>query len=158
MLNITQCAFLIDKEKLSMAITRYEPWGLLSQLQRELERSVAEGSTATAEWSPAVDIREEADKFVIHADIPGVKPEEIDISMEDGVLTIKGEKKSESKTEKEGYKRVERTYGSFYRRFSLPDTANAEAISASSKHGVLEVVIPKREAVQPKKISVTAAE
>ena len=67
-------------------------------------------------------------------------------------------KKSESKTEKEGYKRVERTYGSFYRRFSLPDTANAEAISASSKHGVLEVVIPKREAVQPKKISVTAAE
>ncbi|NBQ69859.1 MAG: Hsp20/alpha crystallin family protein, partial [Nitrosomonadaceae bacterium] len=108
-----------------MAITRYEPWGLLSQLQRELERSVAEGSTATAEWSPAVDIKEEADKFVIHADIPGVKPEEIDISMEDGVLTIKGEKKSESKTEKEGYKRVERTYGSFYRRFSLPDTANA---------------------------------
>jgi len=141
-----------------MAITRYQPWGLLSQLQRELERSVAEGSTATAEWAPAVDIKEEADKFVIHADIPGVKPEEIDISMEDGVLTIKGEKKSESKTEKEGYKRVERTYGSFYRRFSLPDTANAEAISASSKHGVLEVIIPKREAVQPKKISVASAE
>ena len=141
-----------------MAITRYEPWGLLSQLQRELERSVGEGSTATAEWSPAVDIKEEADKFVIHADIPGVKPEEIDISMEDGVLTIKGEKKSESKTEKEGYKRVERTYVSFYRRFSLPDTANADAISASSKHGVLEVVIPKREAVQPKKINVTSAE
>jgi len=141
-----------------MAITRYEPWGLLSQLQRELERGGAEGSTATAEWAPAVDIKEEAGKFVIHADIPGVKPEEIDISMEDGVLTIKGEKKSESKTEKEGYKRVERTYGSFYRRFSLPDTANAEAISASSKHGVLEVIIPKREAVQPKKINVTSAE
>ncbi|MBY0498093.1 heat shock protein Hsp20 [Nitrosomonas ureae] len=141
-----------------MAITRYEPWGLLSQLQRELERGAAEGSTATAEWAPAVDIKEEAGKFVIHADIPGVKPEEIDISMEDGVLTIKGEKKSESKTEKEGYKRVERTYGSFYRRFSLPDTANADAISASSKHGVLEVVIPKREAVLPKKINVSAIE
>ena len=140
-----------------MAITRYEPWGLLSQLQRELERGTAEGSTATAEWAPAVDIKEEADKFVIHADIPGVKPEEIDISMEDGVLTIRGEKKSKAQTEKEGYKRVERTYGSFYRRFSLPDTANAEAISAASKHGVLEVVIPKREAVQPKKINVTAA-
>ena len=97
-------------------------------------------------------------EFVIHADIPGVKPEEIDISMEDGVLTIRGEKKSEAKTEKEGYKRVERTYGSFYRRFSLPDTANADAISAASKHGVLEVVIPKREAVQPKKISVTAVQ
>lgn len=141
-----------------MAITRYEPWSLLSQLQKELERSVAEGSTATAEWAPAVDIKEEAGKFVIHADIPGVKPEEIDINMEDGVLTIKGEKKSESKTEKEGYKRVERTYGSFYRRFSLPDTANADAISASSKHGVLEVVIPKREAVLPKKITVTSTE
>ena len=76
-----------------MAITRYEPWGLLGQLQREFERSVAEGSTATAEWAPAVDIKEESDRFVIHADIPGVKPEEIDISMEDGVLTIKGEKK-----------------------------------------------------------------
>jgi hypothetical protein len=63
-----------------------------------------------------------------------------------------------AKLEKEGYKRVERTYGSFYRRFSLPDTANAEAISAASKHGVLEVIIPKREAVQPKKIAVTAAE
>lgn len=141
-----------------MAITRYEPWGLLNQLQRELERGVAEGSTATAEWAPAVDIKEEAGKFVIHADIPGVTPEEIDISMEDGVLTIKGEKKSESKTEKEGYKRVERTYGSFYRRFSLPDTANADAISASSKHGVLEVVIPKREAVLPKKINVSTIE
>ena len=105
-----------------------------------------------------MDIKEEADKFVIHADIPGVKPEDIDISMHDGVLTIKGEKKTEAKTENAGYKRVERTYGSFYRRFSLPDTANADAISAASKHGVLEVVIPKREAVQPKKINVTATE
>ncbi|MEK7778943.1 MAG: Hsp20/alpha crystallin family protein [Pseudomonadota bacterium] len=141
-----------------MSIMRYEPWGLLNQLQRELERNVAEGSTATAEWAPAVDIKEEAGKFVIHADIPGVKPEDIDISMHDGVLTIKGEKKTEAKTEDAGYKRVERTYGSFYRRFSLPDTANADAISAASKHGVLEVVIPKREAVQPKKINVTATE
>ncbi len=141
-----------------MAITRYEPWGLLTQLQRELERGAAEGSTATAEWAPAVDIKEETDRFLIHADIPGVKPEDIDVSMEDGVLTIKGEKKTEAKTEKKGYKRVERTYGSFYRRFSLPDTANPETISAVSKHGVLEIIIPKREAVQPKKISVTHAE
>ncbi|WP_374563165.1 Hsp20/alpha crystallin family protein [Nitrosomonas sp.] len=141
-----------------MAITRYEPWGLLNQLQRELERGVAEGSTATAEWAPAVDIKEEANRFVIYADIPGVKPEAIDISMHDGVLTIKGEKSSESKTEKDGYKRVERTYGSFYRRFSLPDTANPDAISASSKNGVLEIVIPKREAVLPKKINVSTVE
>jgi len=141
-----------------MAITRYEPWSLLNRLQRELEQGSAEGSTATAEWAPAVDIKEEADKFVLHADIPGVKPEEIDISMEAGVLTIKGEKNTEATTEKENYKRVERTYGSFYRRFSLPDTANAEAISAASKNGVLVITIPKQEAVQPKKISVSSAD
>jgi HSP20 family protein len=145
-----------------MAITRYEPWSLLHQLHRELDRAReggdGEGSTATAEWAPAVDIKEDPDKFILQADLPGVKPEEIDISMEEGVLTIKGEKKTEAKTEKEGYKRVERTYGSFYRRFSLPDTANPDAISAKSNHGVLEIVIPKREAVQPKKINVTSAE
>lgn len=139
-----------------MNITHYEPWGLLSQLQRELAHNNAvEGSTATAEWAPAVDIKEEADKFVIHADIPGVKPEEMDINMEEGVLTIKGEKKTEAKTDEEGYKRIERTHGTFYRRFSLPDTANSDAISAQSKHGVLEIIIPKREAIQPKKIEVT---
>jgi HSP20 family protein len=146
----------------SMAITRYEPWSLLHQLHRELDRARegtnGDGSTATAEWAPAVDIKEEADKFVLQADLPGVKPEEIDISMEEGVLTIRGEKKTEANTEKEGYKRVERTHGSFYRRFSLPDTANPDAISAKSNHGVLEIVIPKREAVQPKKINVTSAE
>lgn len=145
-----------------MAIVRYEPWSLLTQLQKELERSFAdtsnEGSISTAEWAPAVDIKEDTDKFVLHADIPGVKPEEIEVNMEGGILTIKGEKKSESKTEKEGYKRVERTYGSFYRRFSLPDTANADAISAKSKDGVLEIIIPKREAVLPKRISVAVEE
>jgi HSP20 family protein len=87
-----------------------------------------------------------------------VKPEEIDISMEDGVLTVRGEKKTEAITDKDGYKRVERTYGSFYRRFSLPDTANPDGISAKSNHGVLEIVIPKREAVQPKKINVSSAD
>ena len=145
-----------------MAIARYEPWSLLNQLHKELDRvregGDSEGSTATAEWAPAVDIKEEADKFVLLADLPGVKPEEIDVSMEGGVLTIRGEKRTEAKSEKEGYKRVERTYGSFYRRFSLPDTANSDAISAKTNHGVLEIVIPKREAVQPKKISVTLAE
>jgi HSP20 family protein len=145
-----------------MAITRYQPWGLLNQLQRELEGAHeggnGEGSIATAEWAPAVDIKEESDKFVLHADIPGVKPEEIDVSMEGGVLTIKGEKKTEAKTEQEGYKRVERTYGSFYRRFSLPDTANPDGISAKSTHGVLEIVIPKREAVKPRKINISTVQ
>ncbi len=141
-------------------LTRYEPFSLLTQLQRELEKAYegndATGNIATAQWSPTVDIKEEADRFVIYADIPGVKPEEIDVNMEDGVLTIKGEKQSESKTEENGYKRVERTFGSFYRRFSLPDTADPDGITAKTKHGVLELVIPKREAAQPKKIKVEA--
>ncbi|WP_349431151.1 Hsp20/alpha crystallin family protein [Methylomarinum sp. Ch1-1] len=145
-----------------MAITRYEPWNLLNQLQRELDRmhegDTEGGSIATAEWAPAVDIKEDNDRFTLYADIPGVKPEDMDVSMEEGVLTIKGEKESETSTEKEGYKRIERTSGSFYRRFSLPDTADAEAITAKSKNGVLEIVIPKREAVKPKKISVAAEE
>lgn len=145
-----------------MAIARYEPWSLLHQLHRELdharEGSTGDGSAATAEWAPAVDIKEESDKFVLQADLPGVKPEEIDVSMEGGVLTIQGEKKTEAKTEGEGYKRVERTSGTFHRRFSLPDSANPDAISAKTNYGVLEIVIPKREAVQPKKINVTSAE
>jgi len=145
-----------------MAITRYEPWSLLNQLQKELlsskDESSSEGSIATAEWAPAVDIKEETDKFMIIADIPGVKPEDIEVSMEAGVLTVKGKKESETKTEKEGYKRVERTSGSFYRRFSLPDSADGDAINAKCKHGVLEIVIPKREAVKPKRINVSLEE
>ncbi len=145
-----------------MAIIRYEPWGLLNQLQKELALSrddkTGEGSVATAEWAPAVDIKEEADKFVIHADIPGVKPENIEVSMEAGVLTVKGEKETETKTENEGYKRIERTSGSFYRRFSLPDSADGEAINAKCKLGVLEIIIPKREAIKPKRINVTSEE
>ena len=143
-----------------MAIMRYEPWSLLNQLQKELESSgeKTEGSISTAEWAPAVDIKELPDKFVLIADIPGVKPEDIDVHMEAGVLTVKGEKESEAKTEKDGYKRIERRSGSFYRRFSLPDSADGDAISATYKHGVLEISIPKREAIKPKKINVTAQE
>lgn len=145
-----------------MAIMRYEPWSLLNQLQKELdssnEENTGEGSVSTAEWAPAVDIKEEDNQFVVFADIPGVKPEDIEVHMESGVLTVKGEKESESKTEKEGFKRVERSYGSFYRRFNLPDSADSDAIQAKCKHGVLEIIIPKREAVKPKKINVTSEE
>ena len=87
-----------------MAITRYEPWSLLNQLQRELlssqDEQTGEGSVATAEWAPAVDIKEEPDKFIIIADIPGVKPEDIEVSMEAGVLTVKGKKNPKPKRKK----------------------------------------------------------
>ena len=144
-----------------MAIMRYEPWSLLNQLQKELGNSfkdTSDGSVSTAEWAPAVDIKEEDNQFVLLADIPGVKPEDIEVHMEAGVLTVKGEKESESKTEKENFKRVERSYGSFYRRFNLPDYADGDAIKANCKHGVLEIIIPKREAVKPKQIKVTSEE
>lgn len=141
-------------------MTRYEPWSLLNQLQRELERSFEGGrpgtdTAATAEWTPAVDIKEEADRYILWADLPGVSPEAIEIMMENGILTLKGERETEAKNRREGLKRVERVFGTFYRRFSLPDTADAEGISARSANGVLEISIPKKAAVQPKKIIVT---
>ena len=146
-----------------MAITRYNPWRSLEDLHKEIDRMFhshlypqagEDEAVAATDWTPAADIKEEEDKYVIHADIPGVKPEDIDVSMENGILTIKGERESEKKDNREGYKRVERVYGSFMRRFSLPDTADADRISAKSVNGVLEVVIPKQEKQLPKRIAV----
>ncbi len=145
-----------------MSMLRYQPWGLLNQLHGEVDslfntrqgRNDDTDQLATRDWVPAVDIREEDNRFIIHADVPGVDPGDIEVNMEDGVLSIKGERQSEKTDEREGYKRVERVRGSFLRRFSLPDTANADAISAKSKNGVLEVVIPKQEKVLPKRIQV----
>jgi HSP20 family protein len=131
----------------------------MEQMRRELERTMdprtEEGSNvATSDWVPAVDIKEEKDSFVIFADVPGVDGKDIEVNMEDGILTIKGEKDTEKKEEREGYKRIERSYGSFYRRFSLPDSADAEKISAKCNNGVLRVTIGKHERVQPRKITV----
>jgi HSP20 family protein len=140
-----------------MSLVRYEPWSLLNQLSKELDRSFRgneNSDVATSDWTPAVDIKEQDDAFVIVADIPGVDPKDIEVHMENGVLSIKGERESEKKEEKEGYKRVERSYGSFYRRFSMPETADASKINAKSKNGVLEITIPKQEKEQPRKIKV----
>jgi HSP20 family protein len=146
-----------------MSLVRYEPWSLFNQLHQDFDRMLDhrlrrvsdDGDQLNAsDWVPAVDIREEEQRYVIHADVPGVKPEDIEVNMEDGVLTIRGQRQSETRDEREGYKRVERVRGSFFRRFSLPDTADAEAISARSADGVLEIVIPKQAKIQPKRIKV----
>jgi len=146
-----------------MSLVRYEPWGLFNQLHSDLDRMLDSrlrragddgDQLATSDWVPAVDIREEDQRYVIHADVPGVKAEDIQVDMEDGVLSIRGERQTESSDEREGYKRVERVRGSFYRRFSLPDTADADAISARCNDGVLEVVIPKQARILPKRIKV----
>ena len=121
-----------------MSLTRHNPWSLFDQLQRELNMPMNKfdtdenGNIATANWAPAVDIKEDDQAFTLLADIPGVDPDDIEVTMDKGVLTVKGERQSEKKTEEENYKRVERQYGVFYRRFTLPDTANAEKISAKS--------------------------
>ena len=147
-----------------MSLVHHEPWTLLNQLHGEMgrmfdtrTRSGNDGSPhAASDWVPAVDIREEDERYVIHADILGVAAKDIEVKMEDGILSIRGERKFESEEAREGYKRVERVRGSFYRRFSLPDCADAEAISAKCKDGVLEVVIPKQARVLPKRIEVAS--
>ena len=137
-----------------MNMVRYDPWHTMQQLQREMSsvfnRRLSNEDenlpVAASDWAPAVDIKEEDKQFRIQADIPGVEPEDIEVHMENGVLTISGEREAEHKEEKEGYKRIERSYGSFMRRFSLPETADPESIKAKSKNGALEVVVAKREA------------
>ena len=146
-----------------MNMIHYEPWGALRTLRDDMNRLLTgaldgeDGSSVvTSRWAPAVDIKEEADRFVIHADIPGVDPKDIEVTLDNGVLTIRGERRLESKEEDEhGYRRVERLHGTFYRRFSLPDTADPEKVQARGSLGVLEVAIPKQAAVQPKRIEVS---
>lgn len=145
-----------------MYLRTYEPWSLLNQFRRDIDKmfdsssdqTSGDSAIATSAWVPAVDIKEEGQQFLIKADIPGVDPKDIEIAMENGVLTIKGERQTESQEEGKNYKRVERVHGTFYRRFSLPDTANPDKITANGKNGVLEITIPKREVAQPRKITV----
>ncbi len=124
------------------------------ELDRIFNTNTAAYSDTATDWVPAVDIKEAKDAYEVVADVPGVEPKDIDVSLEDGVLTVKGERQSEVKDEADGYTRSERSYGSFYRRFTLPDTADAENISAKTEHGVLKLHIPKKEKALPKKISV----
>jgi len=146
-----------------MFLTEYDPQRLFNRLQQQLNNLYGvlparlddeESNIVTSSWMPAVDIKEESDRYVIRADVPGVDPEKIEVTMENGILTIKGERQTEKKEEGKDYKRVERSYGSFYRRFSLPDNADADNIGAGSRNGVLELSIPKRETTKPRKITV----
>ena len=105
-------------------------------------------------WAPAVDIYEGEHELVVKADLPDVKPEELDIRVENNILTIRGERKFEKKVDEKNYLRVERAYGSFARSFSLANTVNSEAIKADYKDGVLTLSIPKREEAKPKQIKV----
>lgn len=146
-----------------MNLVRFEPWSIADLMQRDFDRFAGRRlghsnlETPVSDWAPAVDIVEEKDHFVLRADVPGVAPSDIDVSMEDGVLTIAGERHTEKHEDAEGIKRFERVSGKFYRRFTLPETADAEGIGARSANGILEVSIPKKPEVQPRRITVEAA-
>jgi len=139
-----------------MSIIRYEPWALLNRLHRELDQTF-ETAARDASWSPAVDIHEEEQRFVLHADLPGVKPADIEITAEKGVLTLRGERNFEQRNDSGHYSRVERVTGKFVRTFTLPENVQTEAIKASFKDGVLELTIPKIAKPEPRRIEVQAA-
>lgn len=144
-----------------MNIIHYQPWGLMNRLHREIDQIFGENAAATAAagdtlaaWTPAVDVHEETDRFVVRADLPGVEPADIQVTAEEGVLTIRGTRKAEQRTEKSGYERFERVTGSFLRRFTLPETVHSEAIKARHVNGVLELTLPKQAKPEPKRIAI----
>ncbi|MCH6572218.1 MAG: Hsp20/alpha crystallin family protein [Gammaproteobacteria bacterium] len=144
-----------------MNMIRYQPWGLVHRLHHDLDRMLDrqwrdedETTSPVSDWLPAVDIEEEDRQFVLRADIPGVDPKDIEVTMDKGVLTLRGVRHVDGETHDQAYRRVERASGGFFRRFSLPDTADSDRITAKSRLGVLEVIIPKHAEIQPKKIDI----
>ena len=149
-----------------MNMSRFEPWNLANLLHHDVshlatrrhgQSAVANGEKEATNWLPPVDIVEEDGRFLLRADVPGVKAQDIEIDMDKGVLSIAGNRATDNLEEGHSVQRKERTSGRFLRRFSLPDTTDADDISASCADGILEIVIPKQAVVQARKIAVKAA-
>lgn len=146
-----------------MNIARFEPWTFVDLLRRDLDRLVdprrvtAGDHESVADWVPAVDIFEEENRFLLRADVPGVNVNDINVSMENGVLTLSGERRAEPKKEEAAAQRIERASGRFFRHFTLPETTDADGITAKCSNGILEVSIPKMPEVQARRITVEAA-
>ena len=146
-----------------MQLNRIEPWAFLNLMNRDLERMLGrnfadEDSAIIADWVPAADVLEFDDRFVLRADLPGVDPRAIDVNMEKGVLSVSGERSAAADEETALSRHAERGRGRFHRRFSLPDSADADSITARSANGVLEITIPKLARVQARRITVSAAD
>ena len=145
-----------------MAMRRWDPFQELSSIQNELNRlfgqTFGEGSEEVrmAAWVPAVDVAETQDRFLITAELPGLRPEDVDISVENSVLRIQGERRFYDERKEDDFHRIERRFGSFTRSITLPSTADAENIQASFDAGVLTIEVPKREEAKPRKIQVKA--
>jgi HSP20 family protein len=145
-----------------MAIVRWEPLRELTTLQNEMNRLFGTVFDAPAptnggalrRWMPAMDLVETADHFVLRADLPGMSEEDVNIEVEDRVLTVSGERKTEDTESKDGFHRIERAFGSFSRSLTLPEGVNPETVSASFDRGVLQLEIPKPEQRKPRKISI----
>lgn len=146
-----------------MAIVRWEPFREMMALEERLNRLIQQGlgpvrdQESLQAWAPPVDIYETEKEIVVKADLPEVKPEDVDIRMENNTLTLRGERRFEKDVKDENYHRVERLYGSFSRTFALPGTVDADKIDARYEQGVLRVILPKREEARPKQIRVKAA-
>jgi HSP20 family protein len=148
-----------------MTLARYQPWTLMSRLHRELDDLLRiplapEANGAAQRRSaliPAVDVHEDAERYMLRADLPGVQPNDIEITADQGVLTIRAERRAERREGTDGQGRGERFAGTFVRRFTLPEDADVEAISARSQHGVLELAIQKQVKPEPRRITVEAA-
>ncbi len=146
-----------------MIHSKYQPADVFEELTKEVGQlfkgtlsdvvNTASGSSAGT-WVPAIDIREEANRFVVEVDIPGVAAKEVELTFENGVLTIEGSREKQETEENVSLFRSERKHGTFLRRLSLPELVDDEKISASGKDGVLTILLPKKEKVQPKKIQV----
>ena len=149
-----------------MAIIRWEPFRNMLSLQDRMNRMFHEQYRAAqspddewalgGSWAPAVDIYEQGSDIVLKAELPGVDPKDVDIRLENNVLTLSGQRKFENEVTKENYHRVERSYGSFTRSFTLPSVVDQNGIKAEVKDGILKVVLPKREEAKPKQIEITA--
>ena len=144
-----------------MNMIKYDPFRELRSLQDEMTRlfigAVPSGSgeqMARGAWNPSVDIFEDKDRLVLEADLPGLNREDFEISVENNVITLKGERKFEKKVEGDNYHRVERSYGSFTRSFTLPLTVTAEGATADFENGILRVSLPKREETKARKIEI----
>ena len=139
-------------------LTRWDPWRDLQRLQDEVGRvfddRLMPRTGESVGWTPKVDIFEDEEGVALRFELAGVEPKDVDIRFENGVLTLRGERKMEKEEKKENYHRVELSYGTFTRSFSLPGTIDAEKIKAESKHGVLTVLLPKKPEAKPKSIQV----
>jgi HSP20 family protein len=137
-----------------------QPFRGATTLQEQINRIFGDGLGRTGEesnltpWAPAVDIFETEHELVVKADLPDVNPQDLDIRVENNILTIRGDRKFDNKVKEDNYLRVERAYGSFSRSFSLANTVNSEAIKADYQNGVLTLTVPKREEAKPKQIKV----